>query len=74
MKKLKLDLDSLDVQSFASASTAGGRGTVRGNDVTSLDCGGPNTVIAHYCSPGSSPMDCADSADTCDDRCAVVTG
>lgn len=45
MKKLKLDFDALQVESFHTAGAARGRGTVRGNaaarcDTNAYDCDG----------------------------------
>lgn len=73
-KKLELDLDSLEVQSFATAGADGERGTVRGLEFTDEctdACG--TTVIPHYCDPNSALMDCADTAGrSCFEKCAVV--
>lgn len=38
MKKLKLALDALQVESFRSIDTPAAAGTVRGNHVTPFDC------------------------------------
>lgn len=38
MKKLKLAVDDLHVESFHSASTPALEGTVRGNAITTFDC------------------------------------
>jgi hypothetical protein len=38
MKKLKLAVDDLQVESFHSVDTPALEGTVRGNDATLLDC------------------------------------
>lgn len=38
MKKLKLAIDQLAVESFPSTDVPEERGTVRGNDVTNFDC------------------------------------
>jgi hypothetical protein len=57
MKKLRLDLEQLAVESFASSGVRDGLGTVHGNsgdDRESCAC----TVIAHYCYPDSNIMDC----------------
>lgn len=64
MEKLKLDLDSLEVESFASVGADGAHGTVLGLESTmncpTDTCG--TTVIAHYCDPQSGLMDCEFSA------------
>jgi len=70
--KLKLDLDSLEVESFNSSEVRDEGGTVRGHsgvDNESCAC----TVIAHYCYPNSNIMDCVDSANrSCFGDCYVT--
>lgn len=39
MKKLKLDLDSLSVESFTAGGGPGARGTIQGRDYTEYTCG-----------------------------------
>ncbi len=50
MEKLKLSLDGLVVESFATRRETGRRGTVRGNvcDTVEFDC----TMLAETCSGG----------------------
>jgi hypothetical protein len=63
MKKLKLDIDTLNVQSFGSGGAPAGRGTVRGR--------GGDTVIPYYCYPDSNIMDCP--YDPSHQSCGCVT-
>jgi hypothetical protein len=59
-KKLKLDIDTLSVESFASTDIPGGRGTIRARaDISDgSDCGNAGTVFANLCYPNSNIMDC----------------
>jgi hypothetical protein len=66
-QKLRLDLDNLDVESFATDQTADERGTVRGNEApTDIDdcwsfvrtsCG--STVWEAGCSFVTAALDCS---------------
>jgi hypothetical protein len=53
MKKLKLDLNSLQVASFETASAEPARGTVQGHDFTQLadtcDCPPASGGCTYYC-------------------------
>jgi len=51
MKKLKLDLDNLNVDSFQTSRPVGNhRGTVRANDQSEISaCGCQNTVFTTRC-------------------------
>ncbi|HEX6750328.1 MAG TPA: hypothetical protein VF092_23745 [Longimicrobium sp.] len=66
MKKLRLDLDALAVDSFDTHAPAGRRGTVMGN----ID---PDTVVVVNAGTLACSQNClvADTAggDTCDRRC-----
>ncbi len=62
MKKLRLDIEQLAVESFASSGVRDGLGTVRGHS---------GTVIANYCDPNSIEMDCV--YDPSRDSCGCVT-
>ena len=59
MKKLTLDLDGLVVESFAAGNGAGLRGTVKGHDDITQNCGD-----TQYCTLGSS----------CDGSCYASCG
>jgi hypothetical protein len=62
-KKLKLDLDSLEVQSFATAGADGERGTVHGLETASLHVGPcDNTEGGGSCYLASNRVDCEFSA------------
>lgn len=56
-KKLKLDLDSLEVQSFATADAPEGRGTVRGH-------GGQPCTYWGSCACATGYWDCTTSRET----------
>jgi len=51
MKKLKLDLETVRVESFATGDDAEGRGTVRANSGVSSDCSfhPPETCRGNTC-------------------------
>ena len=80
MKKLKLDVDALAVETFATAASAARQGTVRGLDGQwSIDGGAYCTV---ECDGGSGPY-CGTAAVTCeygptmnpmDSHCLDATG
>ncbi len=59
MKKLRLDVDSLGVESFATAPAAAAPGTVRGAADTEVCSGGPVTCHPSY-----------DPCETCATSCA----
>ena len=62
MKKLRLDVDGLTVESFVTAAERRGAGTVRGAEATELCSAGPVT-----CHPTNDPCD------TCATSCAGAT-
>jgi hypothetical protein len=55
MRKLRLDLDELAVQSFATGETEGGRGTVAAQEVTVLRC---NDTGPTGCDINTCPLSC----------------
>jgi hypothetical protein len=59
MRKLRLDVDGLTVESFVTADERRGAGTVRGAEATELCSAGPVT-----CHPTNDPCD------TCATSCA----
>ncbi|HEX8903377.1 MAG TPA: hypothetical protein VF771_00900 [Longimicrobiaceae bacterium] len=59
MKKLRLEIETLDVESFATAPLDGAAGTVRGAAETNLCSQGPVTCHPTY-----------DPCDTCATSCA----
>jgi hypothetical protein len=55
-KKLKLDIERLEVEAFETAQATGGRGTVQGRDAASDTCPGTDWISCPYtcevtCSP-----------------------
>lgn len=76
MKKLRLEIDGLKVESFQALPARGGRGTVRGAESyytlgCTEGCGG-TTVIPHYCYENSDVMDC--QYDPSHNSCGCVVG
>lgn len=70
MKKLALSLDALEVQSFATADSAPGRGTVHGEQCTCLTvctCPGCNT-----CGTCEATCSC-NTCGTCEATCRYQT-
>jgi hypothetical protein len=67
MRKLTLDIDKLEVDSFDTGN-AKGRGTVRGND----------TIYTEWCTGypdcGVSKPNCQTPADTCYGSCGCTNG
>jgi hypothetical protein len=59
MKKLRLDLDALDVQSFATLRVDDGRGTVRGADSGDL---AESDSQVQSCNPSCHPCESGDCA------------
>lgn len=59
MRKLRLDVDGLAVESFATAAEPRGAGTVRGAEATEVCSAGPVTCHPTY-----------DPCDTCATSCA----
>jgi hypothetical protein len=78
MRKLSLNVDMLDVQSFETARPEAARGTVLGNDATNnpRNCG--DTSIADNCETGlCTPVTCPDTYNECPsayDACASSRG
>jgi hypothetical protein len=69
MKKLTLSLDALEVQSFATADGAPGRGTVRGEQCTCpTNCTCPGCPTCGETCPATCENTCDD--DTCN-TCAI---
>jgi hypothetical protein len=78
MKKIKLELDRLDVESFAVTPARGERGTVRGHDtVGCTPAGACETLFTCYscdggsCEGASCHLDftCTDCGGTCAETC-----
>ena len=67
MRKLKLELDELSVESFDTAKQKEERGTVHGRDLTEC-CSGADGFTC-YLSCGGTCDTCAASCDTCDSGC-----
>ncbi|HEX6746370.1 MAG TPA: hypothetical protein VF092_03570 [Longimicrobium sp.] len=59
MRKLRLDVDSLAVESFATVVAADAPGTVRGAE-----------IITQTCSPGPTCHPSCEESDTCATSCA----
>lgn len=55
MKKLRLDLDALAVDSFNTALPPGGRGTVRGAEPTDVGCGTYDGTCYNTCGGPAYP-------------------
>jgi hypothetical protein len=67
MRKIRLALEDLDVQSFATAEAASGRGTVQGAEGPDQDLVGPATVSKPpVCHLESGMCLATRSDDTCD--------
>jgi hypothetical protein len=66
MKKLRLELDELTVESFDTSAVDRGEGTVRGHDnlETRLSCRGDNSCLETGCDT------CDNSLDYCTCRCS----
>jgi hypothetical protein len=78
MRKIKLSLDSLEVQGFATSETPAGRGTVLGHEPTrghNVGCGSaydacptglcaPDTISPDAC-PTVDPAYCESADDAC---------
>jgi len=58
MRKLKLDVDALQVEEFATVRDAEGLGTVRGNDQSYTYCYCPHTYEDLGCETISVADDC----------------
>lgn len=72
MKKLKLEMENLAVESFVTVSTAGPRGTVEAhNTFRGNTCGAENTCGPQTCPPAycvietGDPLACGGTAGTC---------
>ncbi len=61
MKKLKLNLDDLKIESFETTPELTGRGTINGH--ASASCGCTNTDITQECTEACDPP--VPSKDTC---------
>lgn len=79
MKKLKLQVDQLAVESFTTSAPAMPRGTVEAHG-TFIDntCGpertcGPQTCGDLYCVIGTDPINCGPSGASCPPPCPVPT-
>lgn len=62
MKKIRLRLESLAVESFAANARTGEMGTVRGREATAR-CGGEDTFYVS-CNYSACPLDCSDGCDS----------
>lgn len=78
MKKLKLEIDQLDVESFPSADVPTDRGTVEGNETLYAGCGYTNDrfniqcrSVGVYCGPTDYY---ALTCDATSQRCCDPTG
>lgn len=79
MRKLRLDLDALDVQSFTANGEAALDGTVFGRDSAGAECGtAPGSACYPYCYPSIDTWHCGNSTNygcgftdyiTCGDTC-----
>ena len=85
MKKLKLQMEELAVESFTTDATTPMRGTVQGhNSLGGNTCGaertcGPQTCPPMYCSFGTDPGACSPDTlncptQTCQTGCGCATG
>jgi hypothetical protein len=77
MKKLKLQMEDLEVESFVTDGTAGTRGTVEGHNTLGGNTCGAEPPI--YCSFGTDPIACAPDTlncptQTCLTGCGCATG
>lgn len=68
MRKLRLELDGLSVESFATAKAMRKTGTVRGRD---SDCTGVESCLCHtaYAVCGTGPATIYSCTNTFDERC-----
>ena len=57
MKKLKLNLDEIKVESFETVKAKGTNGTVYGEEYSGLPYTGCCTVATEYCSECTTPTD-----------------
>ncbi|MDB4952118.1 MAG: hypothetical protein JWM27_4767 [Gemmatimonadetes bacterium] len=57
MAKMKLDMDTLVVDSFATDEADGGRGTVVGHEAT-FRCGTTDQCTANSCGAGTCALSC----------------
>lgn len=64
MRKLKLELEDLAVQSFATRGTRGPRGTAHAHEDTLLDDGGDTAVAPGDTEPGVNCFTCELSCGT----------
>lgn len=73
MKKLRLELDELAVESFAANERDGSRGTVAGREFTQYadECVTPNGTCERGCWDGTVAYSCAA---TCQGSCASCQG
>jgi hypothetical protein len=71
MRKLKLELEELSVESFDTAQETEERGTVHGNYVTQF-CSGANGFTCFESCGGSCADTCGASCDTCDSGCYMT--
>lgn len=84
MKKLKLQMEALAVESFTTSQAGPPRGTVeahntfRGNTCGAENSCGPQTCPPLYCSFGTDPMACGDTLNcptpACPQTGACATG
>jgi hypothetical protein len=73
MKKLKLSLDALEVQSFTTAANARSRGTVHGEQECTCDtCTYPNCETCNATCPDTCGNSCAGTCYSCDTYCKTM--
>jgi hypothetical protein len=75
MKKLKLQMEDLAVDSFVTADAPGARGTVEahntfgGNTCGAVNTCGPQTCLPRYCVLGTDPFNCGGTGLDCSVGC-----
>jgi hypothetical protein len=77
MRKLTLELESLEVESFETADAAGGRGTVAGHQLTTRTCFTwcPDFTCPECAYPDTDQWTCAGTCNnTCPDTCWETCG
>lgn len=77
MRKLKLDLDSLDVQTFAAGEIAGEPGTVRAHSGPTCADSCDGVCGTYFCPDYTFQQSCVDYCDTqvnvtCDPSCGYT--
>lgn len=60
-KKLKLDVERLEVETFSASQVPAGRGTVRGRDAGSETCPGTDWISCPNTCAGTCDLACEDT-------------